>query len=56
LEVSRCPLAQIGALPSPELTPVPPGSSALTPVDWMARPVKLPVASGAMSICALSST
>ena len=33
LLVSRCPFAHIGALPSPELAPVPPESSALTPVD-----------------------
>src|SRR5580698_2684366 len=33
LDVSRWPLAQMGELPSPELAPVPPGSSALTPGD-----------------------
>ena len=55
-DVSRWPLAQIGALPRPELAPVPPPSSALTPVDWVARPVKLPVCSGTLSICALSIT
>src|SRR5215469_6108158 len=55
-EVSRWPLAQIGALPRPLLAPVPPGNSAFTPVDKMARPVKLPVASGMVSICCLSST
>ncbi len=33
LEVSRWPLAQMGALPRPELAPVPPPSSALTPAD-----------------------
>ena len=46
LLVSRWPLAQMGALPRPELAPVPPESSALTPGDRMATPVKLPVASG----------
>jgi hypothetical protein len=56
LLVSRSPLAQMGALPRPELTPVPPGSSALTPGERMARPVKLPVGSGIASICALSMT
>jgi hypothetical protein len=30
-EVSRWPLDQMGALPRPELAPVPPESSALTP-------------------------
>src|ERR1700721_2788232 len=54
LEVSRWPLAQIGVLPSPELAPVPPPSSALTPADCVASPVKLPVARGTFSICALS--
>src|ERR1700744_2742517 len=56
LEVSRWPLAQIGALPSPLLLPVPPESSALTPGERMASPVKLPVGSGTASICALSRT
>lgn len=31
LLVSRCPLAQIGWLPKPLFTPVPPASSAFTP-------------------------
>jgi hypothetical protein len=53
VEVSRWPLAQMGALPRPELAPVPPGSSALTPGERMARPVKLPVGSGTASICVL---
>src|ERR1700677_3865112 len=56
LEVSRWPLAQMGALPRPELAPVPPPSSALTPVDCVARPVKLPVARGTEAICADSMT
>src|SRR3984957_14293837 len=56
LLVSRCPLAQMGWLPRPELAPVPPGSSALTPVERIARPVKLPVGSGADSIWPLSRT
>src|ERR1700678_3744321 len=56
LLVSRSPFAQIGALPRPELTPVPPGSSALTPGERMATPVKLPVGSGIASICDLSRT
>ena len=56
LDVSRWPLAQIGALPRPELAPVPPPNSALTPADCVARPVKLPVAKGTLSICALSMT
>src|ERR1039457_3911338 len=55
-EVSRWPLAQMGELPKPEFAPVPPPSSALTPVDCVARPVKLPVARGTASICAVSST
>src|ERR1700744_5671578 len=54
LLVSRSPLAQIGALPRPELTPVPPGNSALTPGVRIASPVKLPVGSGIDSICDLS--
>src|SRR5215469_13980089 len=45
-DVSRWPLAQIGALPRPLLEPVPPGSSALTPGERMASPVKLPVGNG----------
>src|SRR5580698_6537081 len=49
LEVSRWPLAQMGWLPRPESAPVPPGSSMLTPGDWVASTVKLPVASGARS-------
>src|SRR5271154_7176225 len=56
LLVSRSPLAQIGALPRPELTPVPPGNSALTPGARMATPVKLPVGNGIASICDLSRT
>src|ERR1035438_7754178 len=56
LLVSRCPFAQIGALPRPLLEPVPPDNSAFTPGERMARPVKLPVASGTSSICALSIT
>ena len=55
-EVSRWPLAQMGALPRPEFEPVPPESSALTPGERMATPVKLPVGSGMASIWALSST
>ena len=50
LLVSRWPLAQIGAFPRPELAPVPPDSSAFTPGDRIARPVKLPVGSGIDSI------
>src|ERR1700733_9213920 len=49
-EVSRWPLDQMGALPNPEFAPVPPDNSALTPADCVARPVKLPVASGTVSI------
>ncbi len=56
LEVSRWPLAQMGALPRPLFAPVPPESSALTPAERMATPVKLPVARGTDSICAVSST
>src|SRR6266567_1482701 len=56
LEVSRCPLDQMGALPSPLTAPVPPGSSALTPVERIATPVKLPVDRGTDAICAVSST
>src|SRR5580658_10104951 len=56
LEVSRWPLAQMGALPRPELAPVPPGSSALTPGERMATPVKLPVGRGIEAIWALSRT
>src|ERR1039458_3026860 len=55
-EVSRWPLGQMGAFPRPEFAPVPPLSSAETPVDWVARPVKLPVASGTDSISDLSMT
>src|ERR1035438_3787992 len=55
-EVSRWPLAQIGALPRPEFAPVPPPNSALTPLDCVARPVKLPVARGTASISVLSRT
>ena len=51
LLVSRWPLAQMGWLPRPLLAPVPPGSSAFTPGERMARPVKLPVGSGTASIC-----
>src|SRR5580698_5591171 len=54
LEVSRWPLAQMGWLPRPESAPAPPGSSALTPVERMATPVKLPVGSGVDSIWDLS--
>jgi hypothetical protein len=56
LLVSRCPLAQIGALPSPLFEPVPPDSSALTPGERIATPVKLPVARGTVSTCASSIT
>src|ERR1700721_1905703 len=56
LLVSRSPLAQIGALPRPELTPDPSGISALTPGVKIATPVKLPVGNGMASICALSMT
>src|SRR5277367_3875441 len=56
LLVSRCPFAQMGALPRPLLAPVPPGSSALTPGERMATPVKLPVGRGIAWIWALSST
>src|ERR1700744_5363943 len=56
LLVSRWPSAQIGALPRPELAPVPPASSELTPGDRIATPVKLPVGSGIASICDLSRT
>src|ERR1700760_2781580 len=56
LLVSRCPLAQIGALPNPLFDPVPPESSALTPGERIATPVKLPVASGTESICPVSRT
>src|SRR5580704_17968460 len=56
LLVSRWPLAQIGRLPRPALAPVPGESSALTPGERMATPVKLPVGRGIDSICALSIT
>src|SRR5580658_1912579 len=56
LLVSRWPLAHMGALPRPLLAPVPPGSSASTPVDRIAAVVKLPVGMGTDSICAVSST
>src|SRR5580693_5950353 len=56
LLVSRCPLAQIGAFPSPLTDPVPPDSSAFTPGERMATPVKLPVGRGIDAICALSMT
>src|SRR5271154_2191965 len=56
LLVSRWPLAQMGWLPRPALAPVPAGSSALTPGERMARPVKLPVGSGIASSSALSRT
>ena len=46
LLVSRWPLAQMGRLPRPVLTPEPLASSALTPGERMARPVKLPVGKG----------
>src|SRR6204780_5386729 len=55
-EVSRWPLAQMGAFPRPEFAPVPPPNSALTPLDCVARPVKLPVANGTASISLLSRT
>ena len=42
LLVSRSPLAHTGALPRPEFTPDPPGSSAFTPGERIATPVKLP--------------
>ena len=54
LLVSRCPLAQIGWFPRPLLAPVPPGSSAFTPGERMASPVKLPVGNGTASIWFLS--
>src|SRR5271165_4750022 len=50
LLVSRWPLAQMGWLPNPLLTPAPPLSSAFTPGERIARPVKLPVGSGTLSI------
>src|ERR1700719_2651094 len=53
LLVSRWPLAQTGAFPIPEFAPVPPESSALTPGDKMARPVKDPVGRGTASISSL---
>src|ERR1700722_11515846 len=56
LLVSRCPLAQTGALPKPAFAPVPAESSAFTPGDKSARPVKEPVGRGTASICSLSST
>ena len=46
LLVSRCPLAHTGALPKPALAPVPEESSAFTPGERIARPVKEPVGSG----------
>ena len=46
LLVSRWPLAQIGWFPKPLLAPVPPDSSALTPGERIASPVKLPVGRG----------
>src|SRR5947209_13055421 len=49
-DVSRCPLDQIGAFPRPLTAPVPPGNSALTPVERIATPVKLPVERGTDSI------
>src|SRR5579859_5725644 len=53
-DVSRCPFAQIGRLPSPSFAPVPEGSSAFTPGDRIATPVKLPVGCGIDSSCDLS--
>src|ERR1022692_461364 len=50
LLVSRWPLAQMGWLPKPLLAPVPLDSSAFTPGERMASPVKLPVGSGTDSI------
>src|SRR5580700_1365007 len=50
LLVSRWPLAQMGRLPRPLLTPEPLESSALTPGERMAMPVKLPVGRGMASI------
>ncbi len=55
-DVSRWPLDQIGALPRPELAPVPPGNSASTPVERIASPVKLPVGKGVCEICWVSIT
>src|ERR1700759_5441436 len=55
-EVSRCPFAQIGWLPRPSFAPVPLGSSAFTPGERIATPVKLPVGSGIDWICSLSRT
>src|SRR5690348_14899720 len=54
LLVSRWPLVQMGWLPKPLLTPVPLESSALTPGERMARPVKLPVGRGTASIWSFS--
>src|SRR5580704_10535157 len=54
LLVSRWPLAQIGWLPRPVLTPEPAASSALTPGERIARPVKLPVGNGTDSIWSFS--
>src|SRR5580698_6667985 len=54
LLVSRCPLAQMGLLPRPLLTPVLPASSELTPGERTARPVKLPVGRGMDSIWSFS--
>src|ERR1700690_1674878 len=54
LLVSRLPFAQIGRFPNPAFAPVPPGSSAFTPGERIASPVKLPVGSGMESICAFS--
>src|SRR5271169_3981630 len=56
LLVSRWPLAQMGWLPSPLLTPVPLASSALTPGERIARPVKLPVGRGMDSSWFFSKT
>ena len=56
LLVSRCPFAHIGALPRPALAPVPEESSALTPGESKASPVKEPVGRGTDSICNLSIT
>src|SRR5215469_5350807 len=55
-EVSRCPFDQMGAFPRPLTAPVPPESSALTPVERIATPVKLPVDRGTDSIWLVSRT
>ena len=56
LLVSRCPLAQSGALPKPALAPLTPERYASTPGVRMATPVKLPVAEGIAFSWLVSST